>query len=335
VGGLLIEAFGETNGWRSIFFVNLPFGLIGVIAALKLLPRTREPNAVRGVDHLGLLLLAGSLVAILVPLIQGQDAGWPLWTWLSLFGGIVLLGLFAAWEVFFDRRGRAPLVPPRLFTHVQFTGGVILALVYFAAFTSIFFALSIMWQAGLGNSALSAGLVGIPFAVGSIIGASQSDRLARRLGRTVLIIGTGMVVIGLAWVWLVLATATGASLTGWQLLAPLLIAGLGSGAFIAPNAQFIIATVSRADAGGAAGVVSTAQRIGAAIGIAVVSSVLFGSISHQLGGGSAPAGATGPPPPFVQNAFVSASAHAIAVSASLALVAFLLVFVLPKRVDLH
>src|SRR6187549_2860150 len=96
------------------------------------------------------------------------------------------------------------MVPPHLFSHAAFTGGTILALVYFAAFTSIFFTISLLWQAGLGHTALESGLVAVPFAIGSIIGASQSNRLAQRLGRTVLIVGTAMVAIGLAWVWLVL-----------------------------------------------------------------------------------------------------------------------------------
>ncbi|MEO8263310.1 MAG: MFS transporter, partial [Pseudolysinimonas sp.] len=150
VGGLLIEALGDEQGWRSIFFVNLPFGLIAVVAAMILLPSGAEGKAAKGADLIGLVLLAGGLVAILVPLIQGQDEGWPLWTYLSIGGGLVLLVLFAFWERNVDGRGKSPLVPPHLFSHGSFTGGVILALVYFAAFTSIFFTISIFWQAGLG-----------------------------------------------------------------------------------------------------------------------------------------------------------------------------------------
>ena len=108
-----------------------------------------------------------------------------------------MIALFALWERRVAARGGNPLVPPTLFSHASFTGGVLLALVYFAAFTSIFFTISLLWQAGLGHTALESGLVSVPFAVGSIIGASQSDRLAKRLGRTVLVIGTGLVSSGL------------------------------------------------------------------------------------------------------------------------------------------
>jgi EmrB/QacA subfamily drug resistance transporter len=324
VGGLLIEAFGSESGWRSIFFVNLPFGVIAVIAALRLLPRGAEASTARGVDAVGLALLSGSLVALLVPLIQGEDSGWPLWTWLSLVGAVVLMVLFAWWEVALTRRGKLPLVPPRLFTHGHFTGGVILAMVYFAAFTGIFFTISILWQAGLGHTALSSGLVSVPFAIGSIIGASQSDRLARRLGRTVLAIGSAMVALGLVTVWVLFVTVPGQDLTHWALLAPLLVAGMGSGMFIAPNAQFIVATVERSEAGAASGVIGVVQRIGSAAGIAVIGAVLFGSLTFPPGQ---------PTPTIVATVFTSAAAHAMAVSAVLAILAFALVFALPKHVD--
>src|SRR5450759_4292769 len=89
IGGLLIQAFGNTNGWRLVFVVNLPIGIVALVATVFLLPSGSE-NSDRsdGVDILGLLLLSGGLVAILVPLIEGQDQGWPVWTYLSLVGGL-------------------------------------------------------------------------------------------------------------------------------------------------------------------------------------------------------------------------------------------------------
>jgi MFS family permease len=324
VGGLLIEAFGDDEGWRSIFFVNLPFGVIAVAAAIVLLPRIVVGSSSRGVDVLGLLIITAALLAVLVPLIEGEDAGWPWWTWTSLVAGLLLIVAFAFWERRVAARGGNPLVPPRLFAHAAFTGGVILALVYFAAFTSIFFTISIFWQSGLGHSALAAGIVSVPFAVGSIVGASQSERLAHRLGRTVLVIGTGMVALGLVSLWLMLWLVPTSDLTHWTLAVPLLVGGIGSGMFIAPNAQFIVATVDRDQAGAASGVIGTMQRVGSAAGIAVVGSVLFGSLSFPPGR---------PTPEVVADAFAHAATMAMATSAALAVVAFLLVFTLPRRVD--
>jgi EmrB/QacA subfamily drug resistance transporter len=328
VGGLIIEAFGNEQGWRLVFWVNLPVGIVALIAAAILLPNGAESDAANapraGIDWIGLFLVSAGLVALLVPLIEGQDQGWPFWTYVTLVAGALLIVAFGFWEVAYSKRGKSPLVPPHLFSHPAFTGGTILALVYFASFTSIFFTISILWQSGLGHTALESGLVSIPFAVGSIIGSSQSNQLSQRLGRSVLIVGVALLSIGLIWVWLVLKIVDGPDLTNWMLLIPLLIAGVGNGLFIAPNAQFIVATVDRTEAGAASGVVGVMQRVGSAIGIAVVGSVFFGSLN-----------VTGPGKDELASAFTDAAASGLLLSAIFAVVAFALVFALPKRVGGH
>ncbi len=321
IGGLIIEAFGEENGWRLVFWVNLPIGVIALIAAAILLPSHEKMLVKTGTDLVGLLLLTAGLVALLVPLIEGQDEGWPLWTFITLAAGAVFILLFALWEIRVAKADKSPLVPPHLFSHPAFSGGTLLALVYFASFTGIFFIISLLWQAGLGHTALESGIVSVPFAIGSILGSAFSARLARTLGRTVLIMGTGLVSIGLIWLWVILLVTPASDLTNWLLLPPLFVAGVGNGLFIAPNAQFIVATVARAEAGSASGVISVMQRVGSAIGIAVVGSVLFGTLVI-----------TGPDPVQLANAFAHSATLALAVSAGLSVVAFLFVFTLPKRV---
>ena len=322
-GGLLIQAFGEADGWRWIFFVNLPIGLATIVAAIIVLP-SHEDQLARNttLDWCGVVLLAGGLTAVLVPLIEGQQEDWPLWTWLSLAGGLVLLVLFALWEVGVERRKKSPLVPPRLYKHASFAFGTILALVYFAGFVSIFFTLSILWQVGLGHTPLEAGLVSLPFALGTIVGSSQSSRLAARLGRTVLLIGSAAMSVGLVIVWIIFDTVPGHELTVWMLIAPCLLSGIGNGLFLAPNIQFIIASVDRKDAGAGSGVINTMQRVGTAVGVAVIGTILFGTLSI-----------TGKPPtPIdVADAFGNSAAWAMAMSALLTVVAFGLVFALPRK----
>ncbi|MBW0012696.1 MFS transporter, partial [Mycobacterium sp.] len=262
---------------------------------------------------------SAGLVALLTPLIQGQQEGWPLWTQASMAASVALLVLFARWERHVDASGGNALVPPRLFARASFTGGVLLAMVYFAAFTSIFFTIALLWQAGLGHTALESGLVITPFAIGLIAGASQSDALAARFGRSVLVVGVGLVAVGITAAWFVLARTPSADYSGWQLAAPLLIAGLGSGLFIAPNVDFIVATVDRQDAGAASGVIGTAQRVGSAIGIGIVSTILFGSLRFSPG------------PHAAARAFGHSATLAMAASAGLSIAAFALVFALPKR----
>jgi EmrB/QacA subfamily drug resistance transporter len=318
VGGLIIQASGADAGWRLVFDVNVPLGVVAVIAAVKLLPAGAE-NTDTAADWAGLVLLSAGLVALLTPLIQGQQEGWPLWTYASMAGAVALLMVFALWERHVEKTGGNPLVPPRLFAHASFTGGVLLALVYFAAFTSIFFTIALLWQAGLGHTALQSGLVVTPFAIGLIGGASQSDAFAVRFGRNVLVAGLGMVAVGITAVWLLLALTPSTSYSGWQLVAPLLIAGVGSGFFIAPNVDFIVATVDPEDAGAASGVIGTMQRVGSAIGIAIIGTVLFGTLHF-------PASADA-----VALAFGHSATLAMAASAGLSIAAFALVFALPKR----
>ena len=319
VGGLIIQASGADAGWRLVFDVNVPLGALAVIAAVMLLPAGAE-NTDTAADWPGFILLSAALVALLTPLIQGQQEGWPPWTYASMAGAAALLAVFALWERRVEKAGGNPLVPPRLFGHASFTGGVLLALVYFAAFTSIFFTIALLWQAGLGHTALQSGLVVTPFAIGLIGGASRSDVFAARFGRDVLVAGLGMVAVGITAVWLVLALTRSASYSGWQLVVPLLIAGVGSGFFIAPNVDFIVATVDPEDAGAASGVIGTAQRVGSAIGIAIVGTILFGTLHVSSAG-----------PDAVALAFAHSATLAMAASAGLSVAAFALVFALPRR----
>ena len=347
-GGLLIQAFGSADGWRSIFFVNLPVGVIAVAAALAVLPGTALAKKL-STDLFGLLLATCALAALLVPLVEGQDEGWPLWTYLSMAGALVLFVLFALWERRVARGPAEPMVPPHLFSHLSFTGGVSLTLVYFASFTGIFYTISLLWQAGLRHSALASGLTTVPFSVGVIIGSSQSSRLVQRVGRTTLSIGTGLLAAGLIVLCIVIRAVPAQELANWDLLGPLFVIGIGSGFFIAPNTRFIIATVTRAEAGAASGVIGTMQRVGAAIGVAVVSSVLFGALPATFAPGKAQVAQItrqylhDGPAAVKQAIAVSAyrnlavayghsAADALLVSAGLAVAAFLLVLALPRQV---
>jgi EmrB/QacA subfamily drug resistance transporter len=324
-GGLLIQAFGEAEGWRWVFFVNLPIGILTAIFAIRLLP-AGDAHADRSnrMDWLGVTLLSASLVAVLIPLIQGQQDGWHAWTWWTMAAGIGGLAIFAAWQVFFTKRGGSALVPPRLFHHASFTFGVILALVYFAAFTSIFFTLSILWQGGLGHTALESGLLTIPFAVGTAVISSQSTKWAAKIGRSVLVIGAAMVAVGLGITWYLLANVAVADLNSWMLLPGLLLAGAGNGFFLAPNVQFIVATVDNSEAGAASGVVQTMQRVGTAIGVAIIGSILFAALTPDK-----------MVPGLIGQAFKDGASAAMLTSALMALAAFFLVFTLPKRIQLH
>ena len=321
LGGIIIAAAGAADGWRWVFLVNLFIGAVAIPLAAWRLPRG-EMRTRRGFDPVGLSLLTAGLLLLLVPLVEGQQDGWPAWTWLCFGSCAVLLALLTAWERRADRRGGDPLLKPALLRQTSFSAGAVFAIAFFGGFSSVFFTLSILWQEGLGHSALITGLVIAPYSVGTLTAAASSDKLSDRLGRFVLVLGCSLVLAGLILVILVIHL-TSPAVSGWDLVGPLLLAGLGTGMTIAPNQDFVLATVPRQEAGTAEGILGTSQRIGTAIGIAVIGTVLFGSLKVTPGAHG------------VATAFTHSAQLALAANLGFMLVALILVLALPRNIPGH
>jgi EmrB/QacA subfamily drug resistance transporter len=275
LGGVLIQLGGVQSGWRWVFLVNLFIGAAEIPAAIKLMPRRHHREA-HGLDPAGNVLLAAVLILLLIPLVEGRSAGWPWWSWLCVGGSAVLALILARWEIALSRRGGEPVIRPDLMRHRSFTMGQLLALCYFAGFTSLFFILSILWQEGLGRSALATGFLVVPFALASLVTASNSDRFSTRIGRTAILAGAAAMLAGQTLVLLVIHIGA-PSPSAWLLAGPLVLAGAGNGLVIAPNQDFVLGSVPRREAGTAGAALIAAQRIGAAIGIAAIGTALFGS----------------------------------------------------------
>jgi EmrB/QacA subfamily drug resistance transporter len=323
LGGLIISAAGPGDGWRWIFYVNLIIGAVTVPLAAWQLPRS-EASRRRGFDLPGFALLTAGLLLLLIPLIEGEADGWPAWC-LACFGAcVVVFALLAAWELAAMRRGGDPLLNPGLLRQTSFSAGAIFAVAYFAGFSSVFFTLSILWQEGLGHTALITGLVGAPFSVGSLVSSANSDKLSARMGRMVLVTGCVLVLAGLALAILVVHL-TAPSPDGWYLIGPLLLAGLGNGMVIAPNQDFVLASVPPKEAGTASGILSTAQRLGTAIGIAIIGTVLFGTL--HLSSASARSG-----PQAVARAFTHSAQLALLTNLAFVIISLVLVVALPRRI---
>jgi EmrB/QacA subfamily drug resistance transporter len=319
VGGLLVAAGGAHWGWRLVFLVNVPIGLALFPLAYRMLPHdVGIQNAKHSLDPIGIGLLSTGLLLILVPLVEGQQLHWPIWTYVCLVLAVPTLAILWLWENRQERVGKEPLLAMRLLRQTSFAAGSLLALIYFASFTSIFFTLSIFWQDGLARGALATGFAVVPFAFGSMISASQSDRVSAKIGRWVLVVGCALLALGLALILLVLHLA-GDTISAWALTVPLLIGGIGNGLFIAPNQDFILASVPRQDAGSASGMLATAQRVGSAMGIATVGTIFFSSIKVVPG------------PHALAHAFSHATQVATILNVVLVIIALTLVFILPKN----
>jgi EmrB/QacA subfamily drug resistance transporter len=321
LGGLIIAGAGTHDGWRWVFLVNLFIGAVAIPLAAWRLPRPVSHTR-RGFDPVGLGLLTAGLLLLLIPLTEGQQDGWPAWTWVCFGCSIIVFGLLTRWERGADRRGEDPLLKPGLLRQTSFSAGAVFAIAFFGGFSSIFFTMSILWQEGLAHSALITGLVIAPYSVGTLISAANSDKLSARLGRMVLVLGCSLLIVGLALVILVIHL-TSPNPAGWDLVGPLLLAGLGTGMTIAPNQDFVLATVPRREAGTAAGVLSTAQRVGTAVGIAVIGTVLFGSLKFVPG------------PHAVAAAFTHSAQLALLANLGFMVVALVLVLALPREIPKH
>jgi EmrB/QacA subfamily drug resistance transporter len=278
VGGLIIRNDLTGGSWRWIFLVNLPIGIAALIAATRLITESRAPNATR-LDVGGVILATAGILLLVYPLVEGQVAGWPAWTFICIALSPVMLALFILYERSLPST-RFPLVQLSLFRIRSFAVGVAISAVFIAGIPAFFFTFSLMLQVGLGFSALNAGLTTIPWSLASAVASAMSTRVAPRLGKWTIAIGSSLLVIGILGVILTLQIV-GTSVTGWDLIPSFLISGLGLGTVIAPLLNIILAGVPGRDAGSASGVLTTFQQLGGAIGVAVVGVVFFGLLSSR------------------------------------------------------
>jgi EmrB/QacA subfamily drug resistance transporter len=281
IGGVLIALFGVHDGWRAVFFVNLPIGAAILLLARRYLPApTATERRPQALDPLGVVLLGAAILCILVPFIEQRTWHSPLRPALFPIAAVLLI----AW-VLHERhysRTREPLVSLELFRIRSYALGAPVGLLYFAGFIAMFFIITQYFQLGLGYPAWKSGLASSPFAIGSVLVASAGSRQALRRGPKLVASGLATVLVGLAGVWLAVGAHPGHQAGLWTAL-PLLIAGLGSGLVISPNLTLTLSQVPVERAGSAGGVLQTGQRIGSAAGIAITGSVFYNQLAASHG----------------------------------------------------
>jgi EmrB/QacA subfamily drug resistance transporter len=286
IGGLLIQHNLFGLGWRPIFLINVPVGIIAVIASAVLVRESRAPSPPR-LDPVGVGLVTVALLLLLYPLVQGRQLGWPAWTFVSMAASVPVFALFVWYERVKERRDGSPLVPLRLFGERGFSAGMAIAVTFFLGIASFGLVLTLFLQLGLGFSPLHAGLTFLPFSLGVLVSSGAAARLAPRFGRGVTMAGALIIAGGM--VGIIAATHHyGTAVTTWDLVPALVAVGLGLGAVIAPLADIVLARVPKRDAGSASGVFNTGLQLGNSIGIAVIGVIFFGLLGAQSG----PAAAT-------------------------------------------
>ena len=312
LGGGLIQANVFGLGWRAIFLVNVPVGVIALIVAAVVVPRARGLRRPR-LDPLGAVGVSGGLALALVPLTLGRDEGWPVWTWVSLALALPVLAATLAWERRLTRNGGEPLLNLALFRDRAFSAGLLLNFASLFFFGSFMFVLTLLLQSGLGLSPLHAGIVNLPLALTFIAMTLLGPRVAARLGPRSITLGAVAAIVG-ALVLALTAAHYGGHLTGWETAPGTALIGIGQGLMVPSLMSAVLSHVRPEQAGAAAGVLTTTQQFSIASGVAVIGAVFYEVI------GGAPSRAS----------FVTGLTVVAWVDVALLVIAAALTFLLPR-----
>ena len=318
VGGGLIKLNLLGLDWRAIFLVNVPIGIAALFAGRRFLPRVgpATPDARLDGTSIGLAMLGG--FALVYPLIQGREHGWPVWSFGLLALGVITLGAFAVHQGRRARHGRAPLVEPAILRRRPYVAGLAVVVGFIGAMGGMMIALNVMFQTGLGFSPLACGVATLAIPVAAIGGSITSSALLARIGKTTMQIGIATMAAGLAASALVMHGAAG-TLTGWDMAAPLALTGFGMGMVFVPMFDVILAGVAPHEIGSASGLLESVQQLAMSVGIAAAGTVLFDRLGSGHGAG----------------AFVSAADHGLLVAIAFLVTAGAAVFWLPKHARPH
>jgi EmrB/QacA subfamily drug resistance transporter len=282
LGGALVEWNVAGLGWRSIFLVNVPIGLVAAFFAWRVLPRHEQARRIP-LDPLGALGLSTSLALVLVPLSLGQSQGWPLWCWVCMAAGVPVGLATLKWQRVVAERGGSPILDLRLFASPSFRAGMVANTAFMLYFGSFMFTLTLLLQLGLGLDPLQAGLVfspmGVAFSVTSLLG----PRILARFGVGALVAASAVTAAGLllltARLW---AGGTDGSLP-WAVVA-LCLVGLGNGVVLPSLIRTALMKVQPAQAGVASGALVTAQQFASSAGVAVLGALFFALVDgHHYG----------------------------------------------------
>ena len=281
MGGLLIDWLGADAGWRATFLVNVPIGLVAVLIAFFWLPKPlfTKPVGKLDLDPVGTILLAVGIFAFLFPFVQGREN--PL-LWSLLAVALACLLLWVVWEKRYKQRGGAPMVELALFKIPSFTNGTLIAGMYFMGVSSVWVLVAIYVQQARGFSALEAGLIALPAALFSALSAHIAGKFVMTAGRRLVIGGTLSALFGLLGTIAVVELEARGMMSIWWLLLSLSFIGMAQGFIISPNQALTLMEVPVQNSGSAGGLMQTSQRVGTAVGIAVITAVFYG-MNHLAG----------------------------------------------------
>lgn len=280
VSGLLIDANLFDTGWRMIFLVNVPVGAFVLITGARHLPDVAPSARTRRFDLPGVGLAAVGAFMLVYPLVQGRELGWPLWTQAMLAGSLAVLAAFGAHQVRRNRSGATSLIETSIFKTRSYVSGIVFALVFLAAMGGIGLTLGVFLQAGLGYSPIHAALTMAPFALGGFVGSAAGGMLMHKVGRTILQAGLALMGAGLVGLYAALQHA-GTGVGAWDVVGPLLVAGIGMGMVWVPLFEIVVGDVADHEVGSASGVLQAVNQLGMSLGVAAIGTAFFGQLGSS------------------------------------------------------
>jgi MFS family permease len=270
IGGILIAFNPLDLGWRAVFLINIPVGVVVLAVSGFIVPESRSATA-RRLDLRGVALASLALALLLLPAIEGRELGWPPWVFVAMTASVPVGLLFVRSQRRLAARGGAPLVPPRLFASRGFRMGIVAVVVMFAYF-SFFLWFSIFLQEGLELSALDSGIVYAPMAIISAFVSLAVPHLPGRYQDQLPPLGA--FATGCAFLLVALVASQTESLTPAMVVCTFPV-GASLGLLVPTLMRLILHTVPTDEAGSGAGVVSTAQQVGNAVGVALIGTIFF------------------------------------------------------------
>jgi EmrB/QacA subfamily drug resistance transporter len=271
LGGVLVSAQPLGLTWQAIFLINIPIGLAAFAGGLLLLPDSRVERAQR-LDLGGVILLSLTLGLLVYPLVQGREAGWPLWIIAMLAVSPLALAAFIRFEARFAARGGNPLVTLALFRNKIFVSGLAMAFAFYML-SSFYLTFAVYLQSGLHRTPLEGGLAMLPFAFGFFFSSLASSQIMQRLGVRALTLGFVIQVLGFGSVMLAVSEFLPGSLE-----IGLVVAGIGFGIVMPSVIKAVIGGVDARYAGLASGIVISTFQIGASLGVATIGGVFYSAL---------------------------------------------------------
>jgi MFS family permease len=272
-GGLIVDANVARTGWRLIFLVNVPVGIVALLLAHRHVPASRSTEPPR-VDVPGTALLGITVLALLVPLTEGRSLGWPAWSIALLALVVPAAAAFTVVERRLERGGRHPLVPPSMLRDPGMRAGLAIAALFFSGFAAFMFASAIAFQTGAHLTPIGSGLAVAPLALAFFATTFVTPQLMERFGRSVIAAGALVQAVGLVGVALTLRDAW-PNVDALTLAPAMIVAGIGQGLLLPPLFGFVLAGVPAARAGVGAGILTTTMQSALALGVATLGSVFL------------------------------------------------------------